>query len=86
MFPHIVDKWVSILHLGMLFKRKNMGKTCFKNESELLIKLMREECEILYFKTKIIFFEEPNEKRNPNRVPKENWILHLRNLCGDSPI
>lgn len=86
MFPHIVDKWVAVLHLGMLFKRKNMGKTCFKDECELIIKLMREECEILYFKTKIIFFEEPNDKRNHNIVPKEHWILHPRNLCGDSPI
>jgi len=86
MFPHIVDKWVAILHLGMLFKRKNMGKTCFKDECDLVIKLMREECEILYFKTKIIFFEEPDEKRNHSIVSKKYWILHPRSLCGDNLI
>ncbi|KAG0584724.1 hypothetical protein KC19_3G230400 [Ceratodon purpureus] len=85
-FHHIVDKWVSVLHLGMLFKRKNMGKSCDVNESALIIKLLREQCEMLYHKTKIIFFEESTEKRDRNVVPKQHWILHPRNLCGDSPI
>lgn len=87
MFPHIVDKWVAILHFGMLFKRKNMGRSCDNDESELIVKLMREQCEMLYFKTKIIFFEEADERRDHNIIPKEHWILHPKNLCGDkSPI
>jgi hypothetical protein len=85
-FPHIVDKWVAILHFGMLFKRKNMGKSCDVTESKLIIKLLREQCEMLYFRTKIIFFEESEEKRDLTMVPKQHWILHPRNLCGDSPI
>lgn len=86
MFPHVLDKWVALLHLGFLFRRKNMGKARHVDESKLMLELMREECEMLFLKKKLLFYDQPEEEREYSRSQKA-WQQRAEELCGSiSPI
>lgn len=80
-FPHILDKWVARLHFGFVLRRKHMGKSRNRAEMQLILDLLREDCEILFLKGKLLLYDR-SELMIQDQNPQPLWPQIMQSELG----